>query len=135
MAVPASYRLVRGRTTFQGTPPFNQKSTGWINPFRGQLSPPLHPGQPMASAFLVLWEMCFPSSLGLYPKNVRGWSGHFQPHFLSTWEQAACSASEPSPRALPSRLSVLGLQSYPPLTTRGLVVSSATVSYQCLGLT
>lgn len=62
------------------------------------LPSPLHPGQPVTSASLVLWEIRLSSSLGLCPKNLRGWSGHFQSHFLSTWEQAARWAMEPRPR-------------------------------------
>lgn len=61
----------------------------------------------MALAPLALWETCLSHSLGLYPENVRGWSGHFQSHFLSTWEQAApglgAQALEPCP--VPVRLS------------------------------
>lgn len=50
---------------------------------------------------LALWEMCLSSPLGLYPEKVRGWSGHFQSHFLSTWEQAAPGPWSPVPGALP----------------------------------
>lgn len=44
--------LVQGRPTTQGVPLFSLV----------QLSPPLHPGQPVTSASSVLWEICLSSS-------------------------------------------------------------------------
>lgn len=49
----------------------------------------------MTSASLVLWEIHLSYSLSLCPKNLRGWGGHFQSHFLSSWEQAARWAFKP----------------------------------------
>lgn len=113
------------------------------------LPSPLHPGQPVTSASLVLWEIRLSSSLGLCPKNLRGWSGHFQSHFLSTWEQAARWAMEPRPRgcfpppqvrlssvrhAAPSPPVASGLAASSPHSSSqhgGLVLSSAHLSSSC----
>lgn len=103
----------------------------------------------MTSASSVLWEIRLSNSLGLCPKNLRGWSGHFQSHFLSTWEQAARWATEPRPRgrfspphvrlcsarpAAPSPPMASGLAASLPRSSsqhRGLILSSVHLSSSC----